>query len=199
VNSLGNIGGWSKKILLNPNSLALRGFLINSNRSSIVNESDIRYPLGVGLSLEDAALHSIVYGIEGATNGCGVSYESIPASERSTNAVVWRGSAIATALAKPKQPTGTLVHSDALLFAKPQYTGGHMRPVGRVWTNNIASAVAVMWNSDAVTPSLLNDPHFTQGSGWILRKPRGSNSAGWIVGEGTYNGNSRGFVMIRRN
>lgn len=199
VNSLGSIGGWSKMQFSNPTTLTTRGFLMVSNRSSISSISDIRYPLGVNAGQDDGAIHSVVYGVEGSSDACGVSHESLPVDPKPTNAVVWRGSMTATSLMKPTQPFGSLVHADALIFTKPLYAGGLMRPVGRVWTNNISSAVAVLWNHDGVAPALLSDPHFTLGSGWIFRRPRSSNSSGWIVGEGSYNGVSRGFVMIRRN
>jgi hypothetical protein len=199
VNSLGNIGGWSMKKVSNPIMVPIRGFLIDNNRAKISSETDARYPIGVEGVRENGLMHSIVYGIEGAANSCGVSHYKPGVGLYPTNAVVWRGSEIATLLKSPDEQFGSLVHADALLFTKPQYSGGLMRPVGRVWTNNINSSVAVIWNSDRVAPALLSDSHFTLGSGWILRRPRGSNSSGWIVGDGLYNGASRGFVMIRRN
>lgn len=199
VNSQGNIGGWSMKQFSNPTVLATRGFLIFSNRASISLNTDMRYPLGVDESHESQFLHSIVYGTEGATNACGVSHYKPTSGLYPTNAVAWRGSVMPKRLAVPEAPIGELVHSDAMFFTMPQYSGGQMRPVGRLWTNSVASAVAVFWNSDALVPALLSDPHFSQSSGWILRRPLGSNSSGWIVGEGTYNGIQRGFVMVRRN
>lgn len=199
VNSLGNIGGWSKKQFKDQSILANRGFLVVSDRVSVDPSTDMRYPLGVQANADDFKKYSIVYAVGGNAEACGVSHFVSTMGSESTNAVVWRESVIAQLLVKPEAPIGGVVHADALLFTKPQYSGGPMRPVGRVWTNNVASAVAVMWNNDGAAPSLLTDPHFTSGAGWVLKRPRGSNSAGWIVGEGVYNGNSRGFVMIRRN
>jgi hypothetical protein len=173
--------------------------MIESNRKTIAPASDMRYPFGVKVDQEDFEKHSIVYAVEGKTNACGVSHNKPAFGSEATNAVVWRGSQQSFLLERPKGPAGSLVHTDALLFTKPQYSGGLIRPVGRVWTNNISTAVAVMWNSDEIAPASLNDPHFTLGSGWVLRRPRSSNAAGWIVGEGVYNGYPRGFVMIRRN
>jgi hypothetical protein len=199
VNSIGNIGGWSKMKFSNPAILTTRGFLIDNRRTSISPALDMRYPLGASPVAEDGAIQSIVYGADGSSDACGISYENLPADTKPTNAVVWRGSTIPIVLMKPAQPFGSLVHSDALVFTKPQYSGGLIRPVGRVWTNSVSTAVAVIWNGDRIAPALLSDPHFTQGSGWVLRRPRSSNSSGWIVGEGSYNGTPRGFVMIRRN
>lgn len=200
VNSFGNIGGWSKKQFLSPTTLTTRGFLLDNNDVKINAILDMRYPLGIQGVQDNRDKHSVVYGIEGTANACGVSHDKSIELPDPTNAVVWRGSSTAVLLGKPHEPAGSLVHSDALLLTQPQYSGGAMRPVGRVWTNNIVNAVAVFWNLDGTPPALLTDQHFTQGTAnWVLKRPRSSNASGCIVGEGTLNGVNRGFVMIRRN
>jgi hypothetical protein len=198
VNSFGNIGGWSEQTV--GTGRPIRGFLIDKNRISIVSSTDVRSPLTFGRADDDKYKNSVIYGVDGTANACGVSFDSLLPTGSKTNAIVWRGSTAPTQLATPNQSAGNLVHSDSLIFTLPQYSGGLMRPVGRVWTNSIANAVAVLWNSDAISPALLSDSHFSLGStNWVFTRPRGSNPAGWIVGEGKLNGVPRGFVMIRRN
>lgn len=45
-------------------------------------------------------------------------------------------------------------------------------------------------------PVSLNDKHFVHGlTGWDLAVAHGINNAGWVVGVGTKNGQTRGFLL----
>jgi hypothetical protein len=196
VNSLGNVGGWSKKSVLS--SFPIRGFLVTENRAYIDGLLDERLPV-IDASEDKPNSHSIVYSLRDENDACGVSYIRNIVELRSTNAVVWRNSLVPTKLRAPLATGLNLVHSDALAFAGPRFDGYPTRVIGRVWTNNVNTCVAVMWNTDSEMAIHLADSHFTGGAtGWVLRRPRGVSSRGWIVGEGLYNGSIRGFVMVRR-
>jgi hypothetical protein len=196
VNSLGNVGGWSKKVVLS--SFPIRGFLVTEKRAYIDGLLDERLPVN-DASEDKPNSHSIVYSLRDENDACGVSYIRNIVELRSTNAVVWRNSLVPTKLRAPLATGLNLVHSDALAFAGPRFDGYPTRVIGRVWTNNVNTCVAVMWNTDSEMAIHLADSHFTGGAtGWVLRRPRGVSSRGWIVGEGLYNGSIRGFVMVRR-
>lgn len=43
----------------------------------------------------------------------------------------------------------------------------------------------------------LNDPHVTwMPSGWVLTTAEAINDLGWIVGNGSYNGSARAFLLV---
>jgi probable HAF family extracellular repeat protein len=64
--------------------------------------------------------------------------------------------------------------------------------VGRV-RSNTGVYRAVLFTSSG--PKDLN-AYISQSSGWTLLEARGINNAGWIVGRGLYNGESRAFMLI---
>jgi len=55
------------------------------------------------------------------------------------------------------------------------------------------------WNMGAAYSHMLNlnDPHLTwMPSGWVLTTAEAINELGWIVGNGTYGGISRAFLLV---
>jgi probable HAF family extracellular repeat protein len=59
-------------------------------------------------------------------------------------------------------------------------------------------AVVAPWSVSGQIPLIaLNDEHLIHNStGWVLMSGEGINTAGIIVGNGTYNGSSRGFALV---
>jgi hypothetical protein len=196
VNEVGDIAGWSKKSV--SSSAPPRGFQISGNRRAIL-ATDERLPLAVLPPSQPDQNHpsgqSIVYGLSTSSEAVGVSFFADGTLGRKTNAVVWKDGGVQM-LVLPKQFSG---HTDALLTTVPYSSGWKRRVLGRTWNSDVQQATVVMWISYNIEPIPLQDPHICGNAlGWSLRRPRSSNSQGWIVGEGQQNGVNRGFVLVRR-
>ncbi len=73
--------------------------------------------------------------------------------------------------------------------------------VGWSSTNAVAARAVVKWaaTTNATGWMDLNDKHFVHGTtGWVLKEATGVNNLGQIVGNGTYYGSPRAFILIPR-